>query len=63
MASVSSKGQKEFKLDVGRMSKDLLPKFGGRGGGKPNFAQGSVADDTQPEHLFDSIKSYLNGGG
>jgi alanyl-tRNA synthetase len=37
-----------------QLSRDLLSQFGGRGGGKPNFAQGTVGPDTEAEKLFDA---------
>ena len=46
-------------IHIGKITKDLLSQFGGRGGGKPNFAQGSVADDTDPSKLFDTAQSFI----
>ena len=43
------------------MTKERLGSFGGRGGGKPNFAQGSVADGTDPQKLFDFAFDLLPG--
>ena len=34
--------------------------FGGRGGGKPTFAQGTVADGTDTEQVFDTAYSIVN---
>jgi alanyl-tRNA synthetase len=60
MAAASNRAVKEFHIDVGRLSKGLLPKFGGRGGGKPSFAQGGVTADTAAKDLFEAVKVYLN---
>ncbi len=49
----------EKNIHIGKITKELLPKFGGRGGGKPNFAQGSVENDTEPSKLFDTAKSFI----
>ena len=43
---------KDRQVHVGNIAKVLLPQFGGRGGGKPNFAQGSVASDTDATAFF-----------
>ncbi len=49
-------------IHIGKITKELLPQFGGRGGGKPNFAQGSVANDTEPSKLFDTAQSLMTEG-
>jgi len=59
IASASDKAVSGHKINVGSISKEVLPKFGGRGGGKPMFAQGSVADGTDPSALFDAVKATL----
>jgi len=58
-ASASGTAVKKHGIHVGNLSKELLPQFGGRGGGKPNFAQGSVATGTVPQELFDRAKVIL----
>jgi len=63
MASASSKAAKEYKVHIGKLSKEILPKFGGRGGGKPTFAQGSVALGTIAVDLFESVKKILEEQG
>ncbi len=52
----------EKNIHIGKITKELLPKFGGRGGGKPNFAQGSVENDTEPSKLFDTAQSFITAG-
>ena len=60
MTAVSNKASKDFKLDAGKIVKQLLPKFGGRGGGKVSFAQGTVANDTEPQTLFDEALGLVD---
>jgi alanyl-tRNA synthetase len=52
---------KENGFHAGNLARSVLPKLGGRGGGKPNFAQGSVADGTNWEQLEPLVRSYLAG--
>ena len=44
---------------MGKITKDLLSRFGGRGGGKPNFAQGGVEVETNAEDVFKELKEML----
>lgn len=62
MAAASSKAINEYKIDAGKISRELLPQFGGRGGGKPSFAQGSVAPGTVPQQLFEKAMSFIQRG-
>ncbi|MEW5923679.1 MAG: alanine--tRNA ligase [Candidatus Zixiibacteriota bacterium] len=48
MSSASSTA----KVHVGNLSRDILKELGGRGGGKPNFAQGSIPEDMDSNHVF-----------
>ena len=59
MTSGSYAAVSEFHVHVGNLSKQLLPQFGGRGGGKPSFAQGTVAPGTVPEKFFDAARLLL----
>ncbi len=52
ITAASNKANKDHKIDAGKITKQLLPEFGGRGGGKPTFAQGSVDDATDSSALF-----------
>ncbi|MEA2030305.1 MAG: alanine--tRNA ligase [candidate division Zixibacteria bacterium] len=63
MASASSKAAKKYGIHVGMISKEILPLFDGQGGGKPTFAQGSVANSTISQELFESIIAYLRKKG
>ncbi len=55
MAAASSAATKEYGIDIGALTRHCLEQLGGRGGGKPNFAQGTVAPDTKAEVLFDTF--------
>lgn len=59
VAAASSKAVKD-NIHTGKITKELLPQFGGRGGGKPNFAQGSVDNDTEPTKLFETAGSLIS---
>ncbi len=59
MASASGVASKNFNIDIGKLSKELLPKFGGQGGGKPNFAQGTVSKETNVEQFFTEAKALI----
>lgn len=47
------------ELDIGKFSKEILSQFGGRGGGKVNFAQGTVPADIDPDQLFKEFENKL----
>jgi len=53
MGSASSSGIKEFKIHIGNIIKEVLKQFNGSGGGKPNFAQGSVGDNINYKQLIE----------
>lgn len=55
----ASKAATESKIHIGNLTKELLAQFGGRGGGKPNFAQGSVDNESKPEELFETAKNII----
>ncbi len=59
LAAASQAAVASHKVDVGQLSKELLPQFGGRGGGKPGFAQGGVAPGTPASALFAKVKELL----
>lgn len=52
------------RVDAGSVLKDVLPKFGGRGGGKKEFAQGGVPDVSEIkkvlDHMVSAVKKYLS---
>jgi alanyl-tRNA synthetase len=47
------------KVDIGKFSKGILSQFGGRGGGKENFAQGTVPADIEPDRFFKEFETKL----
>ena len=53
------------KIDCKSVLSETLPKFGGRGGGKKDFAQGGVTDtsvaDELPKALMSSVESSVKG--
>ncbi len=53
MASGSS------KVDCRKLLPEALKQFGGRGGGKPNFAQGGVADASVADDIIKVIKDLI----
>ncbi len=59
MAAASSKATDDFKIDIGKITKALLPKFGGRGGGKLSFAQGTIESGADAKQLFDEVLELI----
>ena len=59
MAAASAFVSKNFNIDIGKMSKELLSQFGGSGGGKATFAQGTVSKGTDAEKFFDKAKEII----
>jgi alanyl-tRNA synthetase len=49
----------DLKLNLGEIARDLFGKFGGRGGGKPNFAQGGVAAGVSGQDVFAELERVL----
>jgi alanyl-tRNA synthetase len=62
MAAASSAAEKDLGIHVGNLVRAGLPEFGGRGGGKPSFAQGSTADGTKPSDVFDYFEAKIREG-
>ncbi len=62
MSSASSSAN----IHIGKFSGELLKLLGGRGGGKQNFARGSLPDNVTAEKLFkaaeEGLKKFINGG-
>jgi len=56
MASASHAAVMQLHINVGKLSKQILPQFGGHGGGKSSFAQGSVAQGTKSQELFEAAR-------
>ena len=59
MAAASNAAVKNENVHVGSIAREVLPEFGGRGGGKPNFAQGGVADETDAPAFFAAVEAHL----
>ena len=59
MAASTSAAMKDFKFDAGKFTKKILPDYGGRGGGKAMFAQGTVASGTIAKDVFEKVKTIL----
>ena len=47
------------KVDCKAILSDVLSRFGGRGGGKPDFAQGGVQDTAVADEILDSLKESI----
>lgn len=62
MAAASHTAVTEQAVHIGKLSKQLLALFGGRGGGKPTFAQGTVANNTVAQKLFDTAITLIGKG-
>lgn len=50
---------KDVKLDCNQILKETLPLLGGRGGGKPDMAQGSAENDTNYANFTNQVKSLI----
>jgi len=49
------------KVDCRNVLGDVLSKFGGRGGGKPDFSQGGVTDTSIADEVLASLKGAVEG--
>jgi alanyl-tRNA synthetase len=49
---------RDLALDCGALLKDVLSSFGGRGGGKPEFASGSVPIE-MVEKVLNTLRSRV----
>lgn len=58
-ATLMASSSAHAELDIGKFSKEILSQFGGRGGGKENFAQGTVPADIDPDQLFKEFENKL----
>ncbi len=48
------------KIDCKKLFAEVLPAFGGRGGGKPDFAQGGVQDASKAGEVLDAMKAWAS---
>ena len=46
-------------VDCRKLLPEVLKQFGGRGGGKPDFAQGGVTDPTQADEVLKAMRSAV----
>ena len=49
------------KVDCKKLFSEVLPQFGGRGGGKPDFAQGGVSNASKAQEVLDAMKKAVAG--
>lgn len=49
------------KVDCKKLFSEVLPAFGGRGGGKSDFAQGGVPDPSKAQDVLDAMKKAVSG--
>lgn len=49
------------KVDCKKLFSEVLSAFGGRGGGKPDFAQGGVPDPSKAQDVLDAMKKAVSG--
>ncbi len=49
----------DAKVDCKRILSEVLPEFGGRGGGKPDFAQGGIQDVSVAEDVLGSMMAKV----
>ncbi len=57
--STSAPAALTFSLHSGNISREVLAKLGGRGGGKENFAQGSIPVETSIDKIIDVFRDVL----
>ena len=50
---------KNPSLDASALLKEVLGKFGGNGGGKKDFAQGSLKDNLSKAQLVEAFKEKI----
>jgi len=55
----SSSAVKDLGVHAGQLLKEMLSEFGGRGGGKPSFAQGGVPMDTDAQKVLAKLTELL----
>ncbi len=51
----------DARVDCKKVLSDALAQFGGRGGGKPDFAQGGVQDASACDDVADSLRAAIRG--
>jgi alanyl-tRNA synthetase len=59
MLAASASAINGSKIDAGKLLRDLLAEHGGRGGGKPNFAQGGTPSPVDQSLLIKKLTELL----
>ena len=59
MIACSARAVREHNMHAGDLAKEVLQAFGGRGGGKADFAQGGMAEGTAPRALFEATAAVI----
>ena len=49
----------DARVDCRKLLPEVLKQFGGRGGGKPDFAQGGVQDATLADEVSKALKDTV----
>jgi alanyl-tRNA synthetase len=57
--AASAEAVQKLPFHSGSFAKELLPRLGGRGGGKPAFAQGSISAEYSTEGYFSTLIKAL----
>jgi alanyl-tRNA synthetase len=57
--AASTPAVKKHDIHAGTIAREVLPKLGGRGGGKPAFAQGGIEDSVSFETAVKAIADWL----
>jgi alanyl-tRNA synthetase len=62
IGAASKSAIKEHGVHVGNVAKETLPPLGGRGGGKPHFAQGGFGDQATIDDLVKAVRNVIDKG-
>ncbi|MFH1372801.1 MAG: alanine--tRNA ligase [bacterium] len=60
MSSASPTAIADYDVHMGKLTQSVLAQYGGRGGGKEAFAQGTVAPGTIAEDLFETARLIIS---
>ena len=52
----------DVELHVGQLLREMLPRFGGSGGGRPDLAQGGGVDGERLAELIEAARQEIRGG-
>lgn len=62
IGAASSTAVKQHGVHVGNVARATLPQLGGRGGGKPHFAQGGLGDQATIGELVELVRNAITEG-